>query len=109
MTKDAAERVYKKVQALSLAGVSLSDKDVDVLGKILGSEPMLKALAVLYSQANAAPSDLLRMNLDDPQQRHDATLLQGAIAGLVNGIEALFALATDKSPEDEDDDVSTQQ
>lgn len=102
MTKDQAARLFTRVQALATAETSLSDKDVDILGKLLGSEPMMKALAIMYSQINAAPMALLKANLEDVQQRADAIRLQGQVFGTVHAIEGLFALATVEEPEEEE-------
>lgn len=96
MTKEQAEKLFEKIQMLGRSGqVSLNEKETDVLGRVLNSDPMVKGLAILYSEANAAPTAFITANLEDPVQRQQATQLQGKIAGVIGAIQHLLTLATE--------------
>jgi hypothetical protein len=94
------ENLTQKVAAFSQD--VLTDKDKDVLARIITTEPMLKALGQIYGFATNSYLQFGGVDLSNESERHKASALQGHIQGYFGAIDLLFQLIT--LPEEIEDD-----
>ena len=98
LNEEQKARIWRMIQLDTMD--SMSQKDVEVLCNIIHSEPMLKALALLYKNAQEVPMQFLQLNLGDDSQRAVASELQGRAKGIISTIDSLLDIIT--LPEEED-------
>lgn len=93
MTAEQAESLWNRITTAT--DFELSDKEKEVLDQVLRSEPMAKAMSIVYAHANAMPSQFIGMDLLDQKQLGLAIRGQGTIQGMVTALETLLKLATE--------------
>jgi hypothetical protein len=86
----------------------LTDKEAELLGRLLNSEPLIRALTVIYWQSRQIPMEFANMDLLDPKGAREATLAQGQMVGIRNTIEALLQLTEVPGDEEEEESGETE-
>lgn len=77
----------------------LTEKEAELLGRLLNTEPAIRALTIIHWKALQIPRELMNLNFADPQQASIATKAQGQIIGIQNAILELLELT--ETPSDE--------
>lgn len=90
------------LKVASFAQDVLTDKDQEILAKILTTEPMLKALGQVYAYAMNSHYEFRAVDFSVPEEQHKASAMQGHIQGCLRAIDILFQLIT--LPEETQDD-----
>ena len=103
MTKEQAERLKAKIEMLADAGVEMTEKEADVLGRVLNSDPMVKALAIIVHDAMGVRDRLVYADLGTPAGINEAARMQGLVLGAQHTIAALLNLSTEDEKDEEDD------
>lgn len=103
MTPDLAASVFERVQQFAALNVELTDKDKEVLGRLVNSEPVLKGLAqVVRMGLNGAGDFFKSANVLDPAQQMQVLRLQGSVDGTLLAVQNLINLAIVEEDEEED-------
>ena len=101
ISQEHKTRLWEQVQ--TAGPIVLTEKDQDLLAKMISSEPMVKALSAIWYDVVLQPSQFMGLDLSEPGQVVEGAKIQGRAQGMLNAIELLFNLIT-LPEEDLDDD-----
>lgn len=97
---DAAEKKRLFVVISGLSGDTWSDKEKEILEKILHTEVVLKAFKVLDDQVKTrAYFGFMSIDFTNPDAASKAAFLQGNLRGALGAVDALFELTLQEETE----------